>query len=107
MTTPSLTAGGRLAICVLAGSLVIGCGNDRGPTAPSSPDGGSTTTPPSSGTSSSEVRLTDDLGGRQLFPSDNWWNQDVTHAPVDPQSDAFIEFIGRTRAMHPDFGPPP
>jgi hypothetical protein len=51
--------------------------------------------------------LTDDLGGRQLFPPDNWWNQDITHAPVDPQSDAFIEFIGRTRAMHPDFGPPP
>jgi hypothetical protein len=26
---------------------------------------------------------------------------------VDPQSDAFIDFIGRSRASHPDFGPPP
>ena len=29
------------------------------------------------------------------------------NAPVDPQSDAFIDFIGRTRQAHPDFGPPP
>ena len=53
------------------------------------------------------MRLTDDFNGRLLFPADNWWNQDITQAPVDPQSDAFIDFIGRTRASHPDFGPPP
>lgn len=53
------------------------------------------------------ARLADDLGGRQLFPSDNWWNQEVTAAPVDPQSSAFIGFIGSSRALHPDFGPPP
>ena len=41
-----------------------------------------------------------------LFPSDNWWNQDVTHAPVDPRSGQFIAFInnGGTRRLHPDFG---
>ena len=43
------------------------------------------------------VQLTDDFGGRQLFPADNWWNQDISTAPVDPQSDAYINFIGRTR----------
>jgi hypothetical protein len=53
------------------------------------------------------VRLTDDLDGRSLFPSDNWWNQDISSAPVDAQSDAYIDFIGRTRTAHPDFGPPP
>src|SRR5690242_9616282 len=42
-----------------------------------------------------------------MFPGDNWWNEDITSAPVDPQSDAFINFIGRTRTGHPDFGPPP
>jgi hypothetical protein len=26
---------------------------------------------------------------------------------VDPNSNAFIDFIGRTRSVHPDFGPPP
>ena len=53
------------------------------------------------------VQLNDDLGGRRPFPSDNWWNQDISAAPIDSQSDAFIEFIGRSRALHPDFGPPP
>ena len=28
-------------------------------------------------------------------------------APLDPQSNAFIDFIGRDRTLHPDFGPPP
>ena len=55
----------------------------------------------------SVVRLADDFGGRTLLPPDNWWNQEITGAPVDPQSDAFINFVGRTRALHPDFGPPP
>ena len=56
---------------------------------------------------STVVRLNDDLAGRVLFPADNWWNRDISSAPVDPQSGAFIDFIGRTRALHPDFGPPP
>jgi hypothetical protein len=39
-----------------------------------------------------------------LFPSSNWWNLDVSSAPVDPGSTAYISFIGSTRRMHPDFG---
>jgi len=53
------------------------------------------------------VLLNDPLSGRQLFPGSNWWNQDITSAPVDPNSSAFITFIGATRGLHPDFGPPP
>jgi hypothetical protein len=53
------------------------------------------------------VLLADDFGGRLPFPSDNWWNVDISNAPVDPQSSAYIDFIGRTRTSHPDFGPPP
>jgi hypothetical protein len=53
--------------------------------------------------------------GRSLFPASNWWNLDVSRAPVDPQSSAFIDFVsGRTastpaaiRRLHPDFGPHP
>jgi len=30
----------------------------------------------------------------QLFPPDNWWNQDVYWAPVDWNSDNYINFIG-------------
>lgn len=56
---------------------------------------------------STAVQINDDFAGRRAFPSDNWWNQEITTAPVDAQSDAFIDYIGRTRALHPDFGPPP
>jgi hypothetical protein len=51
--------------------------------------------------------LTDPLTGRQVFPSDNWWNVNITNAPIDPNSTAYINFIGRTRTGHPDFAPPP
>jgi hypothetical protein len=39
-----------------------------------------------------------------LFPSDNWWNLDISGAPVDPASAAYITFVGATRQVHPDFG---
>ncbi len=41
-----------------------------------------------------------------LFPATNWWNLDVSTAPVDPKSSAFIAFVnnGGTRRLHPDFG---
>jgi hypothetical protein len=52
---------------------------------------------------------------RPVFPSHNWWNLDVSAAPVDARSGALISWIsGRTasnpsavRRLHPDFGPPP
>jgi len=39
-----------------------------------------------------------------LFPGDNWWNLDVSAAPLDPGSANFIDYVGRTTGMHPDFG---
>src|SRR5687768_11923633 len=39
-----------------------------------------------------------------LFPASNWWNLDISAAPVDPNSTAFINFIGATKGLHPDFG---
>jgi hypothetical protein len=39
-----------------------------------------------------------------LFPLNNWWNTDITNAPVDANSAAFIEYVGATRGLHPDFG---
>jgi len=61
------------------------------------------------------VILLEDLTGRQVFPLSNWWNLDISGAPVDSQSQAMIDWIsGRTpanpnavRIVHPDFGPPP
>jgi hypothetical protein len=40
-----------------------------------------------------------------LFPSNNWWNTDVSAAPLDTNSASFITFIGGAgRGLHPDFG---
>jgi hypothetical protein len=43
-------------------------------------------------------------GPLPLLPADNWWNQDISQAPVDPRSGEFITFIGPSDGMHPDFG---
>jgi hypothetical protein len=43
-------------------------------------------------------------GPLPLFPPDNWWNLDISHAPVDPGSASYVSFVGATRALHPDFG---
>jgi hypothetical protein len=59
--------------------------------------------------------LLEPLNGRQVFPVNNWWNLDISAAPVDPRSAQLIGWIsGRTggnttatRRLHPDFGPPP
>jgi hypothetical protein len=59
--------------------------------------------------------LLEPLAGRQVLPAGNWWNQDVTGVPVDPQSPQIVGWIsGRSatnttavRRLHPDFGPPP
>jgi hypothetical protein len=59
--------------------------------------------------------LNGSLQGLQVFPLTNWWNLDISSAPVDPRSPQLIDFIsGRTpsnpgavRRLHPDFGPPP
>jgi hypothetical protein len=43
-----------------------------------------------------------------LFPADNWWNVDVSSAPLDANSASFINFVnapyGGPRKLHPDFG---
>jgi hypothetical protein len=44
------------------------------------------------------------LNGFIPFPADNAWNQDISTAPVDPNSANIINFIGTTTPLHPDFG---
>jgi hypothetical protein len=39
-----------------------------------------------------------------LFPQNNWWNIDISNAPVDPNSETYKTYIGLTQGMHPDFG---
>jgi hypothetical protein len=59
--------------------------------------------------------LTGSLVGQQVFPNTNWWNLDISNAPLDPGSASYISFVsGRvggnttaTRRLHDDFGPSP
>ncbi|MCC7535968.1 MAG: hypothetical protein IT379_07135, partial [Deltaproteobacteria bacterium] len=44
------------------------------------------------------------LGSCAVFPADNPWNTDISGYPVHPQSDAYVDSIGRDTGMHPDFG---
>jgi hypothetical protein len=90
---------------LVIGVVFAACGGSSpaAPSAMASSGASGQTSPAAPGT----MRVGDDFGGRTLFPSDNWWNQDVSRAPVDPQSSAYIAFIGESRGMHPDFGPPP
>jgi hypothetical protein len=97
----------RLLIAALmsCGIAIAACGGVKDssePSTPTSPGSPSTPSTPSTG-----VALNDDFSGRGLFPADNWWNQDVSRAPLDNNSNGFIDSIGRTRTLHPDFGPPP
>ncbi|MCC8361666.1 hypothetical protein LK996_01020 [Lysobacter sp. A6] len=39
-----------------------------------------------------------------VFPADNWWNTDISTAPVDALSPAYIAWIDPARQVHPDFG---
>ncbi len=44
------------------------------------------------------------LLGRDLFPSNNPWNQDISHAPVATNSAGIISAIGGSTKIHPDWG---
>jgi hypothetical protein len=44
------------------------------------------------------------LRGNVPFPADNPWNQDISNAPVDPNSNNLIASIGMNVNLHPDFG---
>ncbi|MEO8458554.1 MAG: hypothetical protein ABI559_12175 [Chloroflexota bacterium] len=43
----------------------------------------------------------------QVFPANNPWNTDISNLqqyPVDPNSDNYVDFIGRDTYLHPDVG---
>jgi hypothetical protein len=92
---------GSASLCGALLLVSIACGAN--PTGPSDSSG----SPGTGGSSSTGVQLADDFGGRRLFPDDNWWNQDISGAPIDSQSSSYIAYIGGSRTSHPDFGPPP
>ena len=44
------------------------------------------------------------LNGFVPFAANSLWNTDIAGAPVDPNSDNIIKFIGESTTLHPDFG---
>jgi hypothetical protein len=44
------------------------------------------------------------LGGCPLFPANNFWNTPIDSLSVHPESDAWIDYIGRDVPFHMDFG---
>ena len=45
------------------------------------------------------------IGGCAVFPANNAWNQDISHAAVDPNSSAYVARIDSFKQfLHPDFG---
>ena len=45
-------------------------------------------------------------GPLPLFPPTNWWNTEITNAPVDSGSAGFLAYVnqGSVKHLHPDFG---
>ena len=44
------------------------------------------------------------IGGCPMFPADNIWNTRIDTLPVHPNSNAWINSIGRNTGLHMDFG---
>ena len=85
---------GRLLLPILA-ALLAGCSSGGRPASPTGAGG-------SDGTASSPVVLLEDFSARQVFPPNNWWNLDISAAPVDASSQAYIDWIsGRTASRSP------
>jgi hypothetical protein len=90
--------------------LVAGCGGGASTSPPGGGTGGGGGSGSGGGSGQSSACSGMSLGqgaslnGFQPFPSDNPWNQDISGAAVDPNSDSIIGFIGPTIGLHPDFG---
>src|SRR5215831_5424983 len=74
------------------------------PIATPTPATGPRTVASSSGSRQPDLGPGASLHGRQLFPPDNPWNQDISNAPVDPDSNRIVAAIGSDERLHPDFG---
>lgn len=48
--------------------------------------------------------LKTEYGDVAIFPADNPWNQDVSRLPVHERSRQYLESVGLTKPLHPDFG---
>lgn len=59
---------------------------------------------PAQNCSGTSVGIGASLNGFVPFPDDSLWNENIASSPVDPNSNAIINFIGANVPLHPDFG---
>src|SRR6185312_6873855 len=79
----------RTSLAAAMFAVAAGCSGASAPTGPVPPGPGPAAT--------DSVAVLEDLSSRQVFPTDNWWNLDISGAPVDAQSQAMIDWIsGKT-----------
>ena len=62
------------------------------------------TPPPTTSANEPDLGPGASLHGKQVFPPDNPWNQDISNVPVDPNSARLIAAIGADDRLHADFG---
>ncbi|WP_394847693.1 hypothetical protein LZC95_09545 [Pendulispora brunnea] len=96
-----------MLLAALVGTVVIGCGGGGAtPSTPSNEDpagGGGGGAGGSNGAGGGGA-----IGSHcTVFPTDNPWNQDISNAAVDPNSDRYVASLGRDKKLHPDFGSNP
>jgi len=46
----------------------------------------------------------DNIGSLNVFPADNPWQWDISNYEVHPNSDNFVNNVGISKNLHPDFG---
>jgi len=101
-------------LVLLCGLVACGGGGHSGSGTTRTGDGGSGSGSGSTGTGGSGNTTTAcnalvtgqnaSLNGFRPFPAADLWNQDISSAPVDPNSAAIINDIGPAIAVHADFG---
>jgi hypothetical protein len=99
----------QFVVGIVMGAALLACGDDGTESGTfKSAGGGPTGSGPGgtgAGTGTGGAGWTTTLGDCPIFPADNPWNTDISEAPLDPNSDAYIASIGLDTATHPDFGP--
>jgi hypothetical protein len=94
-----------VSVLVLSAALAAGCSSDASEGATGQPP--AATDPP--GTPANYWAELNPAAGTarslptRLFPADNWWNLNVSQAPVDPKSSAYIKALASVRLSY-DWG---
>jgi hypothetical protein len=100
----------RLAGVSILTLLLAACGGGGGSAPSPALPAGITMPAPTSAPSSAPVSgsRVPTVAGCHVFPADNAWNTDISSAPVDPNSAAYLASMNAsTTFLHPDFGSDP